>query len=82
VSDPKFVFMTRIRDVAFNVCVCEAYKGNAPLRNVADNVAMWREVFRGTREECENYTANLHHSIDPKMVEKFNPHKDVRRLIQ
>lgn len=46
------------------------------------NPTAWENVFMGTQDECMTYAANLHHGIEPNMLENFDPAKDVKRKIE
>ncbi len=47
----------------------------------AENPENWENLFLGTEEECHRYATNLHHAIDPNMLDKFDPRKDVKRIL-
>jgi hypothetical protein len=83
----KTQFITRRRRVASIALhqdryVVEAYQRHDDRPVDENNPALWSPLFNGTQEECDRYTANLHHHITPEMAERFDPRKDVRRKIE
>ena len=79
VSTPA-VFLTRIIHLGGNLYGAQAFKSNDPRK--ANDPTQWENLMLGTQEECTNYCANLHHAIDPNMAKRFDPTKDVKRVLQ
>jgi hypothetical protein len=81
-SQPVVTFLSRIRKVGIgkqDLSVCEVLRSPNP--KDAGREDLWKTVFMGTQDECGRYTANMHHAIEPGMIENFDPRKDVRRKI-
>lgn len=76
----KAIFITRIMPLGGELFGVQSYKGKD--HKGAEDPSRWENHFLGTQAECEKYSANLHHAINPNMLEAFDTSKDVKRIIE
>lgn len=77
----KAIFLTRVLalDPGRKLYGVQSFKSKD--QREAENPENWENVFMGTEEECHNFAKNLHHAIDPNMIDKFDPRTNVKRVL-
>jgi hypothetical protein len=76
------IFLSSIKPGFNGQYSVQVYRGVHNTKEDVSNPANWEIIYIGTEHDCERFSANMHHAIDPNMADKFNPRQDVKRKIE